>query len=485
MTEAMEATTLSRRLTSSQSVTGAIDTIVHEAEQLRSRITGLKDADPGLKADYDDLVKRAGESRGRALMLPYVGSGIGNGVFVELADGSIKYDLTQGIGPNFFGHSNPELLRVSLEAATQDIVMQGHLQMNVDAVEFTELLVKEAGRNSGLKHAFLSTSGAMANESALKLVMQKNSPAERILAFQDCFMGRSLAMTCIGDNPAFRDGLPNPMKAEYMPFYSPAAAKRMSAGDQSGQTRYIDMCVWHLEQYIARYPGQYAAFAFELVQGEGGYNTAPREFFTSLMDVCKDKGIAIWIDEIQTFGRTLEMFCFDALNLGSYVDVVSCGKMTQACATLYTEEYSPRGPLLSGTFLGSTVALQVGKRMMERLREGGYYGKGGVIDEHNQAFVKHAKALAEKHPEWFPRTDDVPEIAGGFGGMMRFTPFGGAKDKVSKFCMTLFDEGALAIWCGHGPYHARFLPPLGCMSLDEWPKIFAVVERALAKTANG
>ena len=51
--------------------------------------------------------------------------------------------------------------------------------------------------------------------------------------------------------------------------------------------------------------------------------------------------IAIWDDEIQTFGRTTSMFAYEALDLGDWVDVFCIGKMTQACATLYTEEFLP------------------------------------------------------------------------------------------------------------------------------------------------
>jgi 4-aminobutyrate aminotransferase-like enzyme len=476
--------TQSEALTQSPTVRESVDAILKELESKRARITGVRGPNEDLTADYEKLVKRVGEARGRNLMLPYVGSGLGAGPYVELADGSVKLDLTNGIGPNFFGHSDPDLTRVAIQSSMSDMVMQGHLQMNTDALEYTELLVREASRNSRLKHCFLTTSGAMANEMALKCCFWKNSPAQRLVAFEGNFMGRSLPMSLIGDTPAYREGLPNFMQVEYMPFYSEGLAKRYSSGDVSGQTKFIDMSVWHLEQYFDRYPKQHAAFVFELVQGEGGYNTAPREFFTSLMDVCRDRGVAVWIDEIQTFGRTTEMFAFDMLGVGEYVDVVSVGKLTQACATLFTDAYNPKPPLLSGTFLGSTVAVNVGRRMLERLREGGYYGDEGIIAKHFRAFTEHATALAARRPEWFPTTRKVLAPCGGAGGMMRLTPFGGEKQKITEFCQAFFQEGALAINCGHDPYHVRFLPPLGVMKLEEWDTVFEIVERTLAKVAG-
>ena len=39
----------------------------------------------------------------------------------------------------------------------------------------------------------------MANENALKVCYQKHAPASRVIAFKDCFMGRSVTMSQIGD----------------------------------------------------------------------------------------------------------------------------------------------------------------------------------------------------------------------------------------------------------------------------------------------
>jgi len=43
--------------------------------------------------------------------------------------------------------------------------------------------------------------------------------------------------------------------------------------------------------------------------------------------------------------------------------------------------------------------------------------------------------------------------------MMRFTPFGGKKDRITKACKHLYDEGVIAFYAGHSPHHVRFLPP--------------------------
>ncbi len=481
---AATAGSLGQELQASPAVRQAVDTILKELEARRSQITEVRGPrSPEATAAYEEQMKAAGESRGRALLYPFLGSGLGNGALVELADGSVKWDMITAIGVNFFGHSDPDLTRAAIHAAMSDIVMQGHLLTNGDAYQFAQTLLTEAKKNSRLAHVFLANAGVMANENALKICFQKHAPASRVIAFAHNFMGRTVTMSQIGDSPANREGLPLSTLVDYMPFYDHAAAKRMGGGDKSGPTRFIDMSVMHLRQYIERYPKQHACFIFELVQGEGGFNTAPPEFHRSLMEVCRDAGVAVWADEVQSFGRTTSMFAFEALGLGQLVDVVTVGKMPQICATLFTADYNPRAGLMSATFLGSSEALRVGTRIIERLRDGDYYGENGRIAKHLQAFRDGVKAIESKHPEWFAHDGVVADTVDGMGGMMRFTPFGGKKDAVMKLCRALYDEGVIVFYCGHGPYHVRMLPPLGVMKMEDWPKVFALVESAMGKVA--
>lgn len=472
---------------SSSNTRSGIEQIVSEMQSHSAQITEVRGPrSPEARQTFEDFMELAADVRGRPLLYPHVGSGLGNGPFIELMDGSVKMDMITGIGVHFFGHSDPGIARAAIEGAASDVVMQGHLMMNREAFDFAKILVDEAQKGgSKLAHAFLCGSGAMANENALKVCYQKHAPASRVIAFAHCFMGRSVTMAQIGDAAGGRQGIPLSTLVDYMPFYDHVAARRMSAGDVSGPTRYIDMCVWHLEQYIARYPKQHACFIFELVQGEGGFNTALPEFHKAMMEVCRANGIAVWADEVQTFGRTEKMFCFGALGLGEYVDVACVGKMSQVCAAMYTEQYNPQPGLLSGTFLGSSAGLKAGIEILSRLRDGDFYNKAdgtkGRIAQHHQAFRDHVAALAKKHPDWFGHNHRVHDIAGGFGGMMKFTPFKGEKDPIMKLCRACFDEGLVLFYCGHDPYHVRMLPPLGAMQPEHWDTVFEILERAMSK----
>src|SRR4051794_29486151 len=112
----------------------------------QKQITGVRAANPDRKVAYDELLKHFGAARGGALFFPYLGSGLGRGALVELADGSVKYDMISGIGVHYFGHSHPMLVDTGVEAAIRDTVMQGNLQQNVESVALARTLVEMANR---------------------------------------------------------------------------------------------------------------------------------------------------------------------------------------------------------------------------------------------------------------------------------------------------------------------------------------------------
>lgn len=457
-------------------IDAAVQAIVERHQQATAHWTGAQPPDPDRATVQAARLEQFADLKGRGAIYPLLGSGLGKGALVEGVDGSIKWDMISGIGVHGFGHSDPDLMAVALHAAMSDTVMQGNLQYNDDAIAFADTLMSEASKESNLRHCFLTNSGAMANESALKICYQnKESRAQRILAFEGCFLGRSTKLAQIGDNPAGRVGIPLSAHVDYVPFYHPARGEASTQG-----------AIDELRGYLDRYPGQHACFTMELIQGEGGFNHATPDFFIRLMECCHEADVPVWVDEVQTFGRTERMFHFQQLGIGEYIDVVTVGKMSQVCACLYTGALNPQPGLLSGTFIGSTIGLNVGRRILERLRDGDYYGSAGRNHQLHQAFRERARRLVDAHPDWFPSINGDRLHYGGCGGMMRLTPFGGAKQPILDLLHTMFADGVIAFYCGHGPYHLRFLPPVGVMEADDLDAVFAILESSMATvTAAG
>src|SRR5256885_11442797 len=107
----------------------------------QKQITGVRPPNPDRKVAYEEMLKHFGAARGGALFFPYLGSGLGKGALVELADGSVKYDMISGIGVHYFGHSNPMLVDAGVDAAIRDTVMQGNLQQNVESAPLSKTLI--------------------------------------------------------------------------------------------------------------------------------------------------------------------------------------------------------------------------------------------------------------------------------------------------------------------------------------------------------
>jgi 4-aminobutyrate aminotransferase-like enzyme len=437
-----------------------LDTI---ADHQRS-ITGIRPPEAELQQSYDEMLAEFGKVRGAPLFYPYIGSGLGRGPFVELADGSIKYDFISGIGVHHWGHSHPALIEASLDAAMQDTVMQGNLQQNSQSLEVASLLLEGANRNRArLKHCFLSTSGAMANENAFKIIFQKKSPADRVLAFEGCFAGRTLAMAQITDKPLYRAGLPSMLSVDYIPFFDPSRPEES-----------IRISCEHLERHLERYPGKHAAMIFELILGEGGFYAGSRDFFAALMNILKQHNVVILVDEIQTFSRTTELFAFQHFGLDDFVDVVTVGKSAQVCATLFTEKYNPRPGLLSQTFISSTSELFAAKVIIRGLMEGDYFGTDGKIACFHDHFEKHLISIAERHPGL---------VTGpyGIGAMIAFTPFDGDPEKVKQLIHALFNAGVISFYAGHDLSRVRFLIPIGAITFDDIDQVALIIEETLLR----
>ena len=431
----------------------AIEALVQHVRDSNRDITAIRAADADKKDTYATTLAQFETQRGGTLWYPYIGSGRGNGALVELLDGSVKYDLISGIGVHW-GHSQPQLLKATLEAALGSTIMHGNLQQDMLSVQLIGLLTQ----NSGFPHAFLSTSGAMANENALKLAFHHHPGRTRVLAFERCFMGRTMTLASITDKAAYREGLPATIAVDYLPFYDATCPEKS---------------VQKLAEYLHRYPGQHAALCLELIQGEGGYYPAPASFFKQLIDIAKAADISILVDEVQTFGRTESLFASQSLGLIDDIDILSVGKLLQVCATLFRSSHKPKPGLISQTFTGSSTALAAGISILTQLTEEPYLGPHGKIMTISGMFRERLTALASRYPG---------SIHGpfGYGSMIAFTPFGGSAKEAKDLCMQLFTNGIIGFIAGADPVRVRFLLPMGGIQESDLDPIFQHIEMALS-----
>lgn len=427
-------------------------------------LNDVRDRNPALVAQFESLLGDYAKLRGGPPIWPYLSGGLGNGPYVQLADGSVKLDFIGGIGVYGCGHSHPAMLEASIDAALEDVAMQGNLQQHPPSIRISQKLSKLASAGGApLEHCMLSTSGAMANENALKLALHKATPASRILAFDNAFAGRSLALAAITDRPKYRQGLPLALEVDYLPALQhdqPERSKRWAVNE--------------LRRLLARHPGRYAAFWAEPIAGEGGYYPGSHEFFASLCKPIREAGIPIIFDEVQSFSRTSRAFAFQHYGLDEFADIVTVGKITQVCATLYRESFKPTGPILSQTFTGASSSIAVGLATLDAMEEAKCFGDDGWNVRRHNHFVEGLTRLAEKYPG---------RIAGPFGEglMIAFTPGDGSYDQAKALMDLMFYEGLLGFLCGSNPTRLRFLPPPVITTFQHIDAALAILDRALAQ----
>ncbi|HEV8051773.1 MAG TPA: acetylornithine aminotransferase, partial [Parachlamydiaceae bacterium] len=154
----------------------------------------------------------------------------------------------------------------------------------------------------------------------------------------------------------------------------------------------------------------------------------------------------------------------------------SIGKLSQVCATFFTDEYKPKPGLLSQTFTGSTSAIQGGFAIINELINGGYYGPEGKIQLIHHHFVKKLEALSSKYPY-------LLQGPFGTGCMIAFTPYDGIAQKVTEFVQRLFTAGVMGFIAGSNPTRVRFLIPAGAITYEDIDKAMDIIEATLLQPA--
>jgi len=429
----------------------------------QQKFNHVKGPDASKEKLVEEKLKEFEKLRGRGFFFNFMASGRGHGPFVELIDGSVKYDLITALGVNLLGHSHPLYIKANLEAATSDALMCGNLLSYQEPYELSKIIL-ESVKNSRLKHFWLSCSGSFANDTALKIIWQKKAPNYRLIAFEKSFAGRSIAMQDVTYNSAYREGMPKSIEVDHVPHFN-----------YKDPENSLKNTIKALDDLIEKNGNVYCAITLELIQGEAGFIYGTKEYYEGIFQWAQKNNIYIWVDEIQSFARTKELFAFQMYGLDKYVDVVTVGKVLQACGTFFTEELNPKPGLIAGTFNGSIASLAAGKNILRYLLEGNFYGENGRISVLESKFKKRLMDLSKKHG-----SSKIPYV-GGIGTMISFEVGDGSPDSTNKFIKKLFDNGIISFSAGKNPMRVRFLLPLSIKD-EHIDDIFQIVEKTIIET---
>ncbi len=338
-------------------------------------------------------------------------------------------DFVSGIAVNTLGHAHPRLARALCDQAGRML----HCS-NLFRIPEQEALADRLASLSGLDRVFFCNSGAEANEAAIKLARKywhdRGSPRRTIITATRSFHGRTLnTLTATGQDKVKTGFDPLPPGFVHVPF-----------GDIAAMTRAVD--------------DHTAAVLLEPVQGEGGVHPADAAWLRAVRKLCKDAGILLMLDEVQTgIGRTGAMFAFEhagirpdvltlAKGLGGGVPIGAMLAREDAAAAL--------GPGSHGsTFGGNPLSCRAALAVLDVIEEEGLVANAR---EQGARLMLGLKALARTRPV-------IVDVRGA--GLLVGAELAVDAAEIITRCR---EAGLLLL--SAGPKVLRFLPPLNVTAAE-------------------
>jgi 4-aminobutyrate aminotransferase len=376
------------------------------------------------------------------------------GMIVEDVDGNSFLDFMAGIAVASTGHSHPRVVQAIAEQAKKFLHICGSDYYYEPMVELAEKLNRLAP-GSAPKKVFFTNSGAETVEAAFKLA-RYHTRRQHVIAFHGAFHGRTLGALSLTASRASHRAHFGPLipGVHHVPYgFCHRCPYHLTYGSCGIE------CVSVIEKILFRYevrPEEVAAIFVEPIQGEGGYVVPPPEYLPKLQELCRENGILLVVDEIQSgFGRTGKMFASE--HWGIDPDIICAAKGIAsgmplgamiARADISTWPRSAHG----STFGGNPVSCAAALATIELLEEGLVENAAAV----GAILKEQLTALKSRHAE----IGDVRGLGLMIGVDFEKTdgshaPEAQKRDRVMQRC---FEKGLLLLSCGESTL--RFCPPL-------------------------
>jgi 4-aminobutyrate aminotransferase len=379
------------------------------------------------------------------------------GVWVEDVDGNLFLDCNAGVAVCSTGHCHPEVVRAIQDQAAKLIHMCGTDYYYSLMPQLAQKLDEIVPVPSPTRTHF-ANSGTEAVETALKLAMHVTG-REKFIAFFNSFHGRTLgSLSLTSSKVAQRRGFKRQaLDVVHVPYpneyRNPFSAEDCGAGGAGqGALNWIENRLFK----TTTPPDEVAGIVVEVVQGEGGYVPAPKNFLDGLRRICDEHGIMLIVDEVQSgMGRTGKMFASDHYDLKPDIITIAkgIGSGLPIGATVARADLMDWKPgAHASTFGGNPVCIASALKTIELLQ-------GGLV--RNSAEIgAYLKAGLEK---LMGKYDCIGDVRGM--GLMLGVEF--VKDKASRVEdpqlrdrveIACFERGLILLGCGTNSI--RWSPPL-------------------------
>jgi acetylornithine/N-succinyldiaminopimelate aminotransferase len=256
-------------------------------------------------------------------------------------ENGVEYlDLYGGHGVISIGHTQPDYV-----AKIKNQLDQLSFYSNAIQNPLQTELAQKLGKLSGLEDysLFLCSSGAEANENALKLASFHTNKS-RILSFDNSFHGRTSAAVAATDNKK----IVAPINAQQIVTFLPL--------------NNIDLVETELKK------GDVCCVIIEGIQGVGGLDEGTTEFFQALEKSCNENDVILILDEVQSgYGRSGKFFAFQhhCINPDIVTTAKGMGNGFPIGGVLISPKFEASHGLLGTTFGGSHLACAAGIAVLD------------------------------------------------------------------------------------------------------------------------
>ena len=377
-------------------------------------------------------------------------------------------DFAAGIAVLNVGHRHPriiEAVKKQLDCFTHTAYQITPYESYVSLAEKINTLAPISGKT---KTCFFTT-GAEATENAIK-VAKAYTKRYGIIAFGGSFHGRTAAAVGMtGKVVPYKAELGIGMIGIYHGLY-PNKLHNISVEDSLKSLDHI--CKSSISPYDV------AAIIFEPVQGEGGFNPAPKEFVEGLRAFADKYGIVLIADEVQTgFGRTGKMFAMEYYGISPDIMCVakSLGGGFPISGIVGKAEImdciNPGG--MGGTYAGSPLGTVAGLEVLKIIEDEKLLEKSNALGNQLKTFLQ---GLGHK---------EIAEVR-AIGSMVaaEFFKDNEPSSDIAKKIQTLaMSKGLLLLTCGSYGNVIRFLYPL-TIPQSQFDKALNILKEVIAEAVK-
>ena len=358
----------------------------------------------------------------------------GKGCWVWDDQGNRYLDAVAGIATDTLGHSD-RVMRRSLHRQLRRIQHVSNLYRIPEQEELASWLV----HNSCADSAFFCSSGAEANEAAIKLARKHGHhrrDIERpvILTAAASFHGRTLAAVTATGQPKYHKGFEPVVEGfDYFTYND------------------IDSFEAALQKHEADGP-KVAAVLIEPLQGEGGVNPGDRTFFQTIRERCSERNILLILDEVQVgMGRSGRLWGYQQLGIepDAFTLAKGLGGGHAIGALLVKAEadlFQPGDH--ASTFGGNPFACRAGLTVAREIERRGLLQH---VEQRGAQLQQGLELLVERYPNLF-------EGSRGWGLLQGLVLRDNSDFTAPQLAAAAIDQRLLLV--AAGPKVLRMVPPL-------------------------